>query len=106
MWRDSISKRRARYLYLLKESAVYRETAEFCLQHTDSGKLSKRERVIRDVSVCVLAPAMNSFAIWVLKAALKKKISRLYFLARDGYFMYTTAKMLCDRLNLPIECRY
>ena len=89
MWRDSISKRRARYLYLLKESAVYRDTAEACLQQTDSGKLSKRERVIRDVSICVLAPAMNSFAVWVLKAALKKKISRLYFLARDGYFMYS-----------------
>ena len=106
MWRDSISKRRARYMYLLKESALYHDTAAACLESTQTGNLSKREKIMRDVSICVLAPAINSFAIWVLKAALKKKISRLYFLARDGYFMYTTAKQLCERFQLPVECRY
>jgi len=106
MWRDSISKRRARYMYLLKESALYHDTAAACLESTQTGNLSKREKIMRDVSICVLAPAINSFAIWVLKAALKKKISRLYFLARDGFFMYTTAKQLCERFQLPVECRY
>ena len=68
--------------------------------------MTKRENVIRDVSLCVLAPIMNSYIMWVLKAALKKKIKRLYFLARDGYFMYKTAMKLCESLHLPIECRY
>lgn len=106
MWRDGISKRRARYMYLLKDSKLFSKAALSCLKNHDEGGLSRRDTVIRDVSVCVLAPAMNSFIIWVLKVALKKKISRLYFLARDGYFMYTTAMRLCERLQLPIECRY
>lgn len=106
MWRDSVSKRRARYMYLLKHADKYHETAAACLEATEAERLTKQGRVIRDVSVCVLAPAINAFTIWVLRAALKKGISRLYFLARDGYFMYTTAKRLCEMLHLPIECRY
>ena len=109
MWRDGVAKRRARYLYLLKGSGIFYDVACRCLEEgpsTSAENPSNRERVIRDVSICVLAPAMNSYIIWVLKAALKKKISRLYFLARDGYFMYTTAKTLCEKLHLPIDCRY
>ena len=107
MWHDSVAKRRARYLYLLEGEGVFYDIACECLgEGNRSGNLSNREQVIRDVSACVLAPAINAYIIWVLKAALKKKIGRLYFLARDGYFMYTTAKTLCEKLHLPIDCRY
>ncbi len=106
MWRDSIGKRRARYRYLLKGSETFSDIADSCLDEFKKDSTSVRETVIRDVSICVLSPAMNAFVIWVLKAAVKKKISRLYFLARDGYFMYITAKIMCERLDLPIDCRY
>ena len=107
MWRDSVAKRRSRYLYLLEGSGVFYDVTCRCLgEWVGSGSHSNREQVIQYVSACVLAPAMNAYIIWVLKAALKKDISRLYFLARDGYFMYTTAKTLCERLHLPIDCRY
>lgn len=108
MWRDSFLKRRKRYLYLLKDTGIYYDTALRCLKISDSEgtESSEDEKVIADVSTCVLAPVMNAYMIWVLKAALKKKINRLYFLARDGYFMYTTAKMICERSGIPVECRY
>ena len=54
----------------------------------------------------VLGPALNSCVLWVLKEAERKQIKRLYFLARDGYFMYRCALLYCRRWNLPIECRY
>lgn len=54
----------------------------------------------------VLAPALNSFVIWILQDAVKRGIQRLYFLARDGYFMYHTAEIFCRRFRLPVECRY
>lgn len=54
----------------------------------------------------VLAPAINSFIIWVLQQACERGTKRLYFLARDAYFMYRTARQLCESLHLPIECRY
>ncbi len=54
----------------------------------------------------VFAPALGSFVMWALHEAMKQKKKRLYFLARDGYFMYRAALLFCSRLNLPIECRY
>lgn len=53
-----------------------------------------------------LAPVLAQFVVWVLQNAVKDGKGRLYFLARDGYLMYQTAKILCEKLQLPIECRY
>lgn len=63
-------------------------------------------RVVAQVSTYVLAPAIDSFVLWVLQNAMKQGIRRLYFLARDGYFMYKAACQFCKALHLPIECRY
>ncbi len=54
----------------------------------------------------VLCPALAGFVFWVLQEAAAKKIKRLYFLARDGYFMYLMAEKLVQKFSLPIECRY
>lgn len=62
--------------------------------------------IISLVSSYVLAPALGGFVIWLLKSAMQNDIKRLYFLARDGYFMYHSALILCNTLHLPIECRY
>ena len=87
MWHDSVAKRRARYMYLLKGSVLYHETAKSCLEDTENEDTAKREKVIRDVSICVLAPAMNAFAVWVLKAALKNKPS-LFSCQRRIFYVY------------------
>lgn len=57
-------------------------------------------------ALLVLSPAMNAYVIWLLRRAEQAGIRRLYFLARDGYLVYATAKQYCEKLNLPVECRY
>lgn len=54
----------------------------------------------------VLAPALGGFVQWLLTNAVRNGIKRLYFLARDGYWMHQMALRLCKALPLPIECRY
>jgi len=58
------------------------------------------------VSNYVLGPSLCGFVLWTLNEAVKSGKKRLYFLARDGYLMYQSAKIFCEKLNLPIECRY
>ena len=54
----------------------------------------------------VLAPVLGTFVRWVLERALAAGVSRLYFLARDGWFPYRLAQTLCQAWKLPVECRY
>jgi len=54
----------------------------------------------------VMAPVMCLYIAWVLRKACAAGKKRLYFLARDGYSMYETARLLCRELDLPVECRY
>lgn len=104
IWEDTQSKRRKRYRHILWASHLLSLPLKGDAYRGRTGDL--REDVIRDVSLYVLAPAMNDFVLWVLGSALKKGHRRLYFLARDGYFMYKTALAYCDRLGLDIDCRY
>lgn len=54
----------------------------------------------------MLAPALGGFVEWLLQKALKSEKTRLYFLARDGYFPYRAALIFCEKYRLPVECRY
>lgn len=54
----------------------------------------------------VMAPVLCRYVLWVLQNAMRTGKRRLYFLARDGYSMYRTAKVICEAAELPIECRY
>ena len=54
----------------------------------------------------VFLPVLVHFTEWVLCEAEKQNISRLYFLARDGYQYYVLADAICKARKLPIECRY
>lgn len=65
-----------------------------------------KESCLTDTALCVMAPVMCSFVAWVLGKAWADGKKRLYFLARDGYSMYETARVFCEKTGLPIECRY
>lgn len=67
---------------------------------------TEEKSILEQTGSYVLAPALNSFVIWLLQDALARGIQRLYFLARDGYFMYRTAEIFCRKFQLPVECRY
>ncbi len=87
--------RQAEYRKILrKSSTVYREIVR-----------EEPDLFHRDLEM-VLAPALDSFVLWVLKKAQQDGIKRLYFLARDGYFMYRCARIYCAAMKLPVECRY
>lgn len=59
-----------------------------------------------NVHAYVLAPAITAFTSWLLKSAASTGTEVLYFLARDGYLPYLSAKSYCERYDLPISCRY
>ena len=53
-------------------------------------------------------PILFSYVTWVLTEAHKKGHNRLYFLARDAYPMYVTAKYICEEklLGFDMDVRY
>ena len=59
-----------------------------------------------DIGYKILAPVFQNYVLWILKNAMEKNIKVLYFLSRDGYLLYKIAILLCQKINLDIECRY
>lgn len=53
-----------------------------------------------------VAPALVSYVSWVLQEAQDRGISRLYFLARDGFILMKIAQLYCQEWSIPIECKY
>ena len=54
----------------------------------------------------IIAPVMCDFVGWVLMCAKASGLKRLYFLARDGWVMYNTAKVIAEKNGLDIELKY
>lgn len=75
-------------------------------QEINAQKTVMQEKILWEMVSEVLAPLLYSFVLWVLKEAEKTGKKRLYFLARDGYFMYRAAGILCKERKIPIDCRY
>ena len=91
-------KRKDQYRKYLKEDPrMYQAAAQVKIAEQDPGMLAVSH---------VFAPALGSFVMWVLENAVKSGKKRLYFLARDGWFMYRAALVICGALQLPLECRY
>lgn len=66
----------------------------------------EERRIIKKNTAEAVAPLLISYVSWVLRQAHKEKVRRLYFLARDGYLMHQASKILCEKLQLTIDCRY
>ena len=86
------------YKEILKQNPrMYRTVQKMICENEDAASSA----------ICfVLAPSLGAFIQWLLLKALSDGKRRLYFLARDGYFMYRAALIFCQTLDLPIECRY
>lgn len=107
MWKENTSSRHKRYKKILSESDCLYEPAAILEKESRLRTIKEnRQSVMLNTSAYVLGPAVSAYVLWVLDDALQKGIKRLYFLARDGYFMYVTAKILCEKLNIPLDCRY
>lgn len=95
-----LEKRLKTYRKILKNDPVLSELSE------EMFFKENREDARAVVSLFVTAPVLCRFIQWVLQEAWKAGKKRLYFLARDGYSMYQAARILCEKNNIPVECRY
>lgn len=75
-------------------------------QRNDEQKIEMQEKLLCKSVNQVWGPLLYFFVLWVLNEAVKSGKERLYFLARDGYFMYRTAEILCEQQKIPLDCRY
>lgn len=90
-----------RFLHILKENRVLYDTAQRVLDNFQ-GELS----LVGETTVALTAPIVYSYTKWVLQTAMNQGITRLYFLARDGYNSYNIAKAICKQYHLNMECKY
>ena len=65
-----------------------------------------QDDIVNQISNYILSPCMAAFSLWLVKKARKDGVKRLYFLARDGYLMYQSAKFFCEKMKIEIDCRY
>ncbi len=85
---------------------LYEYSQQVYVNYMQTKKRGKREEAWATAYCYVLAPVLFLFVLWVLADAMWNGKRRLYFLSRDGYMMYTVAKYVCERWQLPMECRY
>jgi FMN phosphatase YigB (HAD superfamily) len=62
--------------------------------------------VMTNVLAGVAGPLLCGFTAWLLERAQAAGIRRLYFLSREGQFLYELAGILNERLKLGLELRY
>lgn len=96
-----MKKRLLQYRKVLKKDQMLYETSEYLYNRNN-----EQVACTDIVSLYVMAPVMVRYILWVLSNALQRGHKRLYFLARDGYSMYKIATIICQKQELPIECRY
>lgn len=97
---NAYQQRTAQYRKILRRSGVLAGAAE-----KPAGPAADSDP-LQGAGSLVLSPAMNAYVIWLLREAMDAGIRRLYFLARDGYLVCMTAKKYCEKLGLPVDCRY
>jgi hypothetical protein len=52
------------------------------------------------------APLLYPYILWVLEQSLKQNITKLYFIARDGFMLKEIADQVIKTRNLPIRTGY
>lgn len=99
----------ARYLYYMKNTPLLCDISKTAFERAVAEKMDSDLKLEDDIiAACmfVLEPVLFSFICWVLQQTGRKGQQRIYFLARDGYFMLKMAESLCRLQKLPVECRY
>ncbi len=68
--------------------------------------LSQNDNTHQGIVLDIIAPFYNAFVCRVLKDAVSRKITRLYFCARDAYSLYLVARQYESIYNLKVEYLY
>ncbi|MEO6875269.1 MAG: hypothetical protein ABI222_10665 [Opitutaceae bacterium] len=61
---------------------------------------------IREVAAGVAGPVLSSYVRWLLTAARRRGIVRLYFVSRDGHLLLQLARQFAPQLHPDVELRY
>lgn len=76
------------------------------LTRLQSQETSPDKQVIWDTTASAVAPMLFGFVHWCLVEAQRRKIQRLYFVARDGQILHKIAQVICKNWGYNIDCRY
>lgn len=68
--------------------------------------MKNRENIAKYIGEEYGGPILIPYVKWILDQALKGKISRLYFIARDGYVLKRIADIFIDSYEYPIQTYY
>jgi hypothetical protein len=67
---------------------------------------SEREAAIRDVAAGVAAPALTTFALWLLEESRRRRLHRLRFLSRDGQVLHELTRRLAATAGSSPDLEY
>lgn len=59
-----------------------------------------------DMGYCIFGPVIMTFGLWLLNKIKEDNITKLVFMARDGYFLKEDIEYICELLGEKIECCY
>lgn len=99
----------------MKKEEAYLRTMERCREADFSaparrllkaGAARDADKILTEISACVIGPVLTGYVLWVLRSAEKAGIRRLYFLSRDGFIMKRIADIFCVAYGLNLETRY
>lgn len=61
---------------------------------------------LEEIAANVIAPVLNAYVRWILQEAEKRGISKLLFLARDGWIPFQILKNIRKQEHITIQCGY
>lgn len=88
------------------ENMLRKDTVKLTTLQSYSQFYTKQISIQDQLYLHIFTPTLLFFVEWVLIQAKNSRKQRLYFLARDGYFMYLVAKQICTAKKIHIDLKY
>lgn len=61
---------------------------------------------IEKIGQQITAPILVSYVRWIINSCVESGISRIYFLARDGFVLMKIAEIICEKCEIKMDLRY
>lgn len=71
-----------------------------------NARIGKTGDINYAIGTAVGAPLLVQYVEWIIEQALKRKLTRLYFIARDGFILKEIADIVLERMDSNIETQY
>ena len=69
-------------------------------------RMEKKENAQYELGACYGGPLFYDYVNWIIEQAIKRKIKRLYFIARDGYILKIMSDIIIKEHNYDIQTKY